>query len=169
MRAVGICLGTTGATLAVVEPTGSGWRLKTVAEVNWPDADPAARGAAQLLGQERRRLGLPRLHAVAVTAPPGAAGDIGGRASGVLLARAGMVRGWTVDPPIAAGAGANTVAATEAARLAAGAAIASATPMNPPPRIYQPQPEPQPEPQPQPDLSLPDLGWAVQRVADPDP
>jgi hypothetical protein len=174
MRAVGICLGRTGATLAVVEPTRSGWRLKTVAEVNWPGADPAARGAAQLLGRARRGLGLPRLHAVAVTAAPGTGGDIEGRTAGMLLARAGLVRGWTIDPPTAARAasGENTVAATEAGRLAAGAAIAAATPMNPPPRIPEPQPEPEPEPQPQPepepqpDLSLPEIGWAAQRIAD---
>jgi hypothetical protein len=206
MKAVGICLGTRGATIAVVETTATGWRLLKVAEMSWPGGDLAAASSARMLARSRRMIGLPGRQAVAVTSPPGV--ELDTYTTGMLFARANLVRCWTIDPRIAFGIGARLVAAidrelnpdlahraaTGAARLAAGAAIAATAPPRPQtPQQPRPQPQPVLEPawQPEPHLrlrplpppkpqappkpepqnepqplaeNLPELGWAVRHV-----
>jgi len=191
MKSVGICITMSGATLAVVEPSRSGWRVIAVAEIDWPQADSAASfatvnsvviggnpsgldvgAAARLLRRARRQLKLPNWQAVAVTTAPNDGCDPESPFTAILFAQADLVRCWAIGPDrarsVADGllAALDTVldprlahaSATEAARLAAGAAIAA----------LQPPAEPAPLSGPATDL-FPPLDPAAELVPRVDP
>jgi hypothetical protein len=148
---VGLCLGTTGAVLAVVRQYPM--RLAAVATVTWPaqlwrpDPTPAAMSAGRrVLARARRQLGLPRYCPVAVVAGPSlsAAGtpDWVPVLGAQLLARAALVQGWTIAPNQAAAllrAATHLAVTAELAvalagtdpELAVGAAIAALPPADP--------------------------------------
>ncbi|WP_203911438.1 hypothetical protein, partial [Rhizocola hellebori] len=150
-RGVGICLGESGAVIAVARSHPP--RLIALASVSWPHGQwrqpgPSAT-ARRMLVRARRQLALPRWHPVSVVIGPSLAGQILDdtlAASAELFARAGWSQAWITTPDRAetlrrqvtvAPGELGAAAAGKEAGLAIGAALTS---LAPPPTAIPPVP-----------------------------
>jgi hypothetical protein len=187
-RGVGICLGTSGAVIAVVRSDPP--RLVALGSVSWPyglwqqsgpESGPAA-VARRMLLRARRQLHLPRWCPVSVVIGPSLSDhtpdDVLAGSAG-LLARAGLSQAWAtaVDRAealrreVTVATGALAAAATaEEASIAIGAALASLSPAAAPATIPGGVPAAEPvsamASAPVPALTDRYAGWALQRIDD---